>query len=788
MDNQDYDLPQLHGHAEAVVFRNEENGFTVLDFATDDGELVSVVGVLPQISPGEPLRLQGKWESHHTFGKQFKAQHCQRSLPATQNELLKYLSSGVIKGMRARMAQKIVEHFGEDTLHVLENQPQRLTAVRGITPEKAAHFGEKFAEQFSLRQAMVALERFGMTTAECLRVHKAFGARAAEMIQRNPYILCDGEFAIGFARADTIANAMKEPPLPQSRHQAGVLHVMKEHTWSNGHTCMPAGELAAPTAALLRISESEAQAAIDTLVEQRRLVLWPAPGGLASAPTGTDFPQPQIKPQHVGADANPPETLKNALIFLPALFNLEENIAKRVKFLLDFPPAKTDWDGDFAMLIKRMEHAHGLDYDSLQRDAMQAALEKGLLIITGGPGTGKTTTLKGILELFEQANLKVALAAPTGRAAKRMQELTDRPAKTIHRLLEVEWGEDDKQRFARNQQNPLSAQAVIIDEISMVDVPLFSALLDALPIGCRLVLVGDADQLPPVGPGCVLQDLMKTGTLPVIRLNKIFRQAMESLIITNSHAIVRGELPELACKDRDFFFLDCENSITAAKTIAGLAGTRLPKAYAFDPLQDIQVLCPTRRGECGTGRLNEVLQAALNPPAKQKKERQIGARTFRQGDKVMQVKNNYDLMWEKDGESGMGVFNGDIGFIEKIAVIEGHFVIRFDDDRMVEYPFEHVAEQLEHAFAITVHKAQGNEFRCVVMPMLGVPQPLAYRNLLYTGVTRAKQLIVLVGTRGQVAAMVHNEQKGRRCSALAAMLTCSFFEKKRTKKTLAASR
>ena len=734
MDNHDYDLPQLHGHAEAVVFRNEENGFTVLDFATDDGELVSVVGVLPQIAPGEPLRLQGRWDSHPTFGKQFKAQHCQRSLPSTQSELLKYLSSGVIKGMRARMAQKIVEHFGDDTLEILENNPMRLTAIKGITPAKAETWGDQFREQFSLRQAMIQLERFGMTTAECLRVHQAFGSRAAEMIQRNPYMLCDGELSIGFARADAIATNMAEPPLAHNRHQAGVLHVMKDHAWQNGHTCIPASDLAAPAAALLRISEAEAQAAIDTLIEQRRLTLW------------------------------------EEKIFLPSLFNLEENIAKRVKFLLDFPPAATEWDGDFAMLIKRMEHAHGLDYDSLQRDAMQAAMEKGLLILTGGPGTGKTTTLKGILELFEQANLKVALAAPTGRAAKRMQELTGRPSKTIHRLLEVEWGEDDKQRFARNAQNPLAAQAVVIDEISMVDVPLFSALLDALPIGCRLVLVGDADQLPPVGPGCVLQDLMNAGSLPVIRLTKIFRQAMESLIITNSHAIVRGQLLELACKDRDFFFLECENSVAAAKTIAGLTGVRLPKAYTFDPLEDIQVLCATRRGECGTQRLNEILQAALNPPAKQKKERQIGNRVFRQGDKVMQVKNNYDLLWEKDGESGMGVFNGDIGFIEKIAMIEGHFVIRFDDDRMVEYPFEHVAEQLEHAFAITVHKAQGNEFRCVVMPMIGVPQPLAYRNLLYTGVTRAKQLLILVGSRGQIAAMVQNEQKGRRYSALAFML------------------
>ena len=728
-----HELTELRGCAEAVTFRNEENGFTVLDMACD-GELVTVVGVLPQISPGEELHLTGRWGFHQTFGRQFSAQACERSMPSTQNEVLKYLSSGVIKGVRGATARRIVEQFGDDTVDILENQPRRLATIRGISSEKAEQISESFKKQFSLRQVMISLERFGMTTAECLRVHKAFGARAPEIIQRNPYALCDGELSIGFERADVIAQGLPEPPLSGHRNEAGVLHVIKRHSWQNGHTCIPAAQLPGPCATLLRIDEEEAQAAIHRLCEDRRLVLW------------------------------------EGLIFLPALYNAEQNCANRVKFLLQFPPAKTEYDGDFSMLIHQMEKAHRLQYDELQREAMQSAIEKGLLIITGGPGTGKTTTLKGILELFEKAQLKVVLAAPTGRAAKRMQELTGAQAKTIHRLLEVEWGDDDRQRFARNQQNPLAAQAVIIDEISMVDVPLFSALLDALPLGCRLVLVGDADQLPPVGAGCVLQDLMKAGSLPLIRLTKIFRQAMESLIVTNSHAIVRGELPELTCKDRDFFFLERNGSAAAAQLIAQLVGTRLPKAYELDPLADIQVLCPSRKGECGTMRLNEELQLALNPPAIGKKEHKAGGRIFRLGDKVMQVRNNYDLLWNRPNETGAGIFNGDIGIIEKIMPIEGHLLIRFDDDRMTEYPFEAATEELEHAFAVTVHKSQGNEFPCVVMPVVGIPEMLSYRNLLYTAVTRAKKLLILVGSRAELARMVQNHTKAQRYSALAAFL------------------
>ena len=732
-------LEELRGVAETVTFRNEESGFTVAEFAVKD-ELVTVVGVLPHISPGEEVRLMGRWGFHATFGRQFNAKFCERGIPTTQNEILKYLSSGTIKGVRGATAQHIVEAFGEETVDVLENNPRRLATIRGISFERAEQISESFKKQFSLRQAMIALERFGMTTQECLRVHKAFGSRAAEMIRQNPYALCDADVSIGFERADAIANALPELPPQAYRLEAGVLHVMKRHSWQNGHTCIPARLLPEPCAALLRCSVGQAQQAIENLAEQKRLIRHDLGG--------------------------------EAYLFLPALFNAEKNCAQRIDFLLRFPPAKTDHEGNFDDLICRMEDAHGLHYDEMQRLAMQISMEKGLLIITGGPGTGKTTTLKGILQLLTSANLKVALAAPTGRAAKRMQELTGVEAKTIHRLLEVEWGEDDRMRFTRDQRNPLSAQAVIIDEISMVDVPLFSALLDALPLGCRLILVGDADQLPPVGAGSVLQDLMKADTLPVVRLQKIFRQAMESLIVTNSHAIVRGELPQLDRKDRDFFFLERNFSAQAAQTITELCATRLPKAYGYDPRADIQVLCPSKKGECGTGRLNELLQQALNPKASGKREHKTGRKLFRQGDKIMQTKNNYDIVWKKSGESepGKGIFNGDIGVIEEIDPIAAHLVIRFDDDRLTEYPFEAAAEELEHAFAVTVHKSQGNEFPAVIMPVVGVTDMLCYRNLLYTGVTRARRLLILVGSRAEVARMVRNHQKARRFSALADML------------------
>ncbi|MCL2106468.1 MAG: ATP-dependent RecD-like DNA helicase [Oscillospiraceae bacterium] len=734
-------LDELRGIAESLSHRNEESGFTVLELSSG-GELVTAVGVLPHVSPGEELLLRGRWGFHPVYGRQFSAAFCQRSMPTTQGEVLKYLSSGVIRGIGPATAMRVVEAFGEETLAVLENNPKRLATIRGISAEKAEQISEEFRKQASLREVMLSLERFGMTTAECLRAHKAFGSRAPELIRRNPYVLCDSDLGMGFERADHIARAMPEAPPPGLRAGAGVLHVMR-HNGAQGHTCVPREKLAAPCARLLRVPEAEIEAAIETLLEERRLLtdtLW-----------GREF------------------------LFLPWLHAAESNAARRVDFLLRFPPAATKLSGELEDIIARMEDAHGIHYEEKQRLAMRTAMERGLLILTGGPGTGKTTTLKGILELFRKAGLKVALAAPTGRAAKRMQELTGANAKTIHRLLEVEWGENDRQNFARNQRNPLDAGAVIIDEISMVDIPLFSSLLDALPLGCRLVLVGDADQLPPVGPGCVLRDLLRAESLPCVRLDKIFRQAMESLIVTNSHRIVRGEYPELDHKDRDFFFLESPSAAQAARTIAQLCSQRLPRAYDYDALEDIQVLCPSRKGECGTGRLNEILQDCLNPRQQgsgaPRRETKLGRRTFREGDKVMQTKNNYDLSWKRPNESerGTGIYNGDIGFIERIMPVEGVLKIRFDDDRLADYPFE-AADELEHAFAVTVHKSQGSEFPAVVMPVVGLIDLLAYRNLLYTAVTRARRLLILVGSRAELCRMVDNHRKIRRFSALAGFL------------------
>ncbi|MDR2525792.1 MAG: ATP-dependent RecD-like DNA helicase [Oscillospiraceae bacterium] len=744
------ELEALQGVVESVTYRSEESGYTVLELAVN-GELATAVGALPSISPGEALSLRGRWVQHATYGRQFSVEQCERSLPSTTGDVLKYLASGVVRGVGAALALRIVEAFGDETLPILENNPKRLAKIKGITPAKAEQISESYRAQFSLRQVMLQLERLGMTTAECLRAHKVYGARAAELIERNPYLLCEDGLRVGFARADSIARALPAPPAPGYRLEAGALHVMRSAANQNGHTCVPREKLAEPVARLLGIAPAEADAAIASMLQERKLLLWPG----------------EEEAKEASAQA-----ARRRCVFLPWLYNAESEAARRIDFLRRFPPAETKLSGDFEDIVTRMEDRHNLHYDENQRLAMRTALERGLLILTGGPGTGKTTTLKGILELFAAAHLKVALAAPTGRAAKRMQELTGANAKTIHRLLEVEWTQDDRQAFARNQRNPFDAQAVIIDEISMVDITLFAALLEALPLGCRLVLVGDADQLPPVGAGSVLQDLLRAGELPVVRLQHIFRQALESRIVRSSHQIVCGEVPALDERDGDFFFLDRPSAAHAAQTVAELCAVRLPKAYGFDPLRDIQVLCPSRKGECGTVRLNERLQAALNPPdGKLKKEIRLHGAVFREGDKIMQTKNNYDLTWKKPGEDdeGQGIYNGDIGVIEKILPPQKLLRIRFDD-RVADYPFEN-SEELEHAFAVTVHKSQGSEFPAVVMPVAGVPEPLAYRNLLYTAVTRARKYLILTGGRGDVRRMVENDRRALRYTALAKFLT-----------------
>lgn len=718
---------RISGVVSHVTFTNKENGFTVLELESGD-ELVTAVGVMPELNAGELLELSGYWDFHASFGRQFKVEMCERRMPASAGDILRYLSSGGVKGIGPKTAVKVVEKFGEETFEVLENEPERLAQIKGISLEKAKEISADFKKQFAVREIMIALERYGMTTAECVAAFRVFGARASDIITRNPYALCSEGVGFSFSRAETIAQALPSPPEKGYRFQAGVLHVMS-HNLSNGHTCIPRDKLFAPCAELLSTNDDTVDITIDELVGSGRLV---------------------------SRDINGREFL-----FLPYIYKAEKNAAEHIKQLLKFPPAGRPAP---EKEVDRLEKQTGIKYGKRQREAIITAVEKGMLILTGGPGTGKTTTLNGILRFFEEDGLKVALAAPTGRAAKRMSEVTGRNAKTIHRLLEVEWDKNDRPQFSRNARNPLEANAVILDELSMVDITLFSSFLEALPIGCRLIMVGDSDQLPPVGAGNVLHDLISSGEIPVVELKEVFRQAMESLIVENAHRIVKGDAPILNVSDKDFFFIQNESPFLAAKTVTDLCTARLPKAYGYSPLDNIQVICPSRMGDSGTYNLNRMLQSALNPQDTAKAEITVAGTVFREGDKVMQTRNNYNIEWTSSDSEGTGIFNGDIGMLRKIDMRTRTVDIMFDDRKAV-FPFESLQE-LELAYAVTVHKSQGNEFDVVVMPVAGVPPRLAYRNLLYTGVTRAKKMLVLVGSKRQVCAMAANDKKARRYSAL----------------------
>lgn len=719
---------ELQGSVEEIVFHNEESGFTVLDLVNDD-EYVTVVGVLPEVAPGEELRLRGNWTSHPTFGRQFRAELVERKMPSTSAELYKYLASGAVSGIGAKTAEKIIERFGEESFEILEKYPEKLTVIKGISPKRAELLSKAFNEQFAVRQIMISLERYGMKPFECLKAYRAFGALASDVIKNNPYELCKEPINMSFERAELIASELPNKPSECFRHKAGIIHVFK-HNLNNGHTCLPRRKIITPCSELLDAEIDVIEDTIDLLVEEKMLC--------KSTISDEEF------------------------LFLPHIFSAELSTSERIKLFLKFPPA-----GKPTLLqdIENIENTECIIYDERQKKAIITAVEKGILILTGGPGTGKTTTLNGIIKLFQAQNLNISLAAPTGRAAKRLSEITGMEAKTIHRLLEVEWDKNDQPYFSRNIKNPLKTDVLIIDELSMVDVVLFANLLDALPLGCRLVMVGDSNQLPAVGAGNVLHDLIDSGILPVIELNKVFRQAQKSRIVTNAHNIVNGIMPDLQSKDNDFFFMNRSSNVTVSQTVVELCSERLPKAYGYSSFTDIQVLCPSRKGETGSVNLNKLLQAVINPADEKKKELSVAGKIFRVGDKVMQIKNNYDIIWSRDDGEGTGVFNGDIGTILEIDKISATVRILFDDDRVALYSFEGLSE-IEHAYAMTVHKSQGNEFNAVVMPVFSVVPNLCYRNLLYTAVTRAKKILILVGSEDVVRMMTENNSKTKRYSAL----------------------
>ena len=726
-------LLRLEGTVENIVYRNDENGYTVLEIIDGD-DFITAVGVMPPVNSGDRVALTGMYTEHRSYGRQFSAKACEVCRPTKTSDILRYLSSGAIKGVGPATAQRLVKEFGESTLEVMETQPERVALLKGVSKEKALDFAAQLRANAGIRTLMLYLGEYGISNTSAVKIFNAFGAGCVEHIKENPYILCQGDFGVPFERADFIAKRESLESDSGIRVRAGLSYILR-HNEGNGHTCLPADKLLDTAAGFLGVSQARARECLDELIFDRSLIL--------DRLQDIDF------------------------IFTPQLHLNEMYIASRVKMMLSFPAER---EKNLEDAIAELEESNGIQYADLQRDAITAALSEGMLVLTGGPGTGKTTTLNAIIKILQSRGKKVLLAAPTGRAAQRMSELTGDEAKTIHRLLEVSWDKQDNPVFNKNEKNQLKCDALIIDEMSMVDCYIFESVMRALPMGCRLVLVGDSDQLPSVGPGNILGDLIDSGVLPVVRLNEIFRQAQESLIITNAHKIVNGQMPVLNKADRDFFFLRRNVKSEVTELITDLCRSRLPKAYGYSPFENIQVLSPSKKGELGTAELNHRLQSSLNPPGENKAEVTIGSKTFREGDKVMQIKNNYDIRWfRENGETGEGVFNGDIGIIEKIDRKTKHMRINFYD-KTAALTFEDCSD-IDFAYAITVHKSQGNEFDAVIIPMFSGPPQLYYRNLLYTAVTRAKKTLILVGTPQTVEYMVNNNRQTKRYSALREFLT-----------------
>ena len=724
------ELEILQGTIGAVIYQNYDNGYSVLRLGCDDGQTVTVVGTIPLPAVGERLMVTGKWSSHQSYGKQFEAEFLERLLPQTASEILTYLSSRIIKGIGPVTAGRIVQRFGAQTLQILEQEPHRLAEVPGISAAKAKTIGEEFRLQMGMRQLMEFFALHHLPAELAVRAYKLYGESTIDLLYDDPYLLMEEGLEAPFGAVDRFAIEMGMAGDDPRRIDAGILFELT-YNLSAGHSFLPEEKLIVATTQLLNVEFTEVAQGISRLIEGEKLIR---------------------------------DTLSGITVdYLPTLYEAELYTGKR---LLEFSKKQFPLPSGWKQMLRSIQSDSGITYSQQQKDAIEESLCSGLLLITGGPGTGKTTILNGILSLYSQMDLKVALAAPTGRAAKRLTEVTGEEAFTIHRLLEA--GIDPhsgKMFFARDEEDPLKADAVIVDEMSMVDIQLLASLLRAIPSGKRLILVGDPDQLPPVGPGFPFSDCLRSNVLPKVQLTEIFRQAQESLIVMNAHKINCGQMPQLWDRTRDFFFLPCRSEEEVAQTIAGLCTTRLPEKMNI-PSDQIQVLTPTRKGAVGTWGLNELLQARLNPPHPMKKERKFGEFSFREGDRVMQIRNNYDIMWKTCDSStlGTGIFNGDIGTITAIDFNEETLTVVFDG-REAQYDFAQLNE-LEPAYAMTVHKSQGSEYRAVVLCTWNGSPYLLSRSVLYTAVTRAKELLIIVGREETVAAMTQNAKVGRRYSGL----------------------
>lgn len=728
----------LNGIIDSIVYRNEENGYTVCIVEDSDGLPVTAVGTMPYLNEGDTLSATGVWTTHKIYGRQFSVESFDRALPAEEGDILRYLASGAVKGIGPKTAQKIVEKFGSDSFDIIENNPEWLADIPGISMQKAKSIGESFRSISGSREFMMFSRDF-FSSSTAMKIYKKWGSAAIDRIRLNPYSLCDTFRGIGFKRADVIASTIGVPRDAAERVEAGVLHVLSTEASRNGHTCLPLDTLkecalallfSSDTACLPRLSEI-----IEKMSEEDKLRVYNAEG--------------------------------EVYVYHPHIYEAESYVAKKLCELSRLCPSMSE--RDIELLIDKSESYSRINYAPMQRHAISEALKGGVMVLTGGPGTGKTTIIKGLLNIFESLDYSVCLAAPTGRASKRMSESTSHEAKTIHRLLEMEYSDELEARFMRNKSNPIEEKVIIIDEASMIDTLLMEALLCAVRGGSKLIFIGDSNQLPSVGCGSVFGDVIDSGVFRVVRLNEVFRQAQTSTIITNAHRINLGQMPEISSKGTDFFFLERSEDTAVAKTIVELVTKRLPKTYGAGVANRLQIISPSRKGAAGTEAINAMLQQALNPAGEGKRERKVRNFIFRTGDRVMQTKNNYQIEWNTTlGESGFGVFNGDIGTIESIDAENESMTVNFDDKRC-EYEFS-MLDELEHAYAITVHKSQGSEYPVVIIPVYHCAPMLRSRNLLYTAVTRASGMVILVGDRDVLREMVENDYHAERCTMLSRMI------------------
>lgn len=723
----------LEGYVEHIVYRNSDNGYTVLNLVSGEEE-VTCVGSLPFLGEGELIQAQGHFTEHATYGEQFVIESYQEKPPEDAVAMERYLGSGAIKGVGSALAARIVRRFGADTFRVIEREPERLAEIKGISERKAREIADQVEEKKDMREAMIFLQQYGISTALSVKIYQKYGGEIYRVIRENPYRMADDLEGVGFRIADEIARRAGISTDSDFRIRSGIFYVLQQAS-GEGHIYLPREELISRTVELLGVSVDSMDDRLRDMAVDRKIVL--------------RTEEDEVR------------------VYAASYYYLELNTAK---MLHDLNVSGEINREQVLEKIQKIEKKNGTVLDEKQREAIIQAVRCGLTVLTGGPGTGKTTTINTMIEYFQEEGLTIALAAPTGRAAKRMTEATGYEARTIHRLLEVSGGPDSASAFGRNMENPLEEDVVIVDEMSMVDIHLMHALLSAITVGTRLVMVGDVNQLPSVGPGCVLKDIIDSGQCQVVRLTRIFRQASQSDIVVNAHRINRGEHMALDNKSRDFFFLKRYDANVIISIAIQLVRDKMPK-YVHAQQSEIQVLTPTRKGLLGVERLNRIFQEYLNPPDGRKKEHARGENLFREGDKVMQIKNNYQIEWEIRGKYGMpvdrgtGVFNGDMGIIREINEYTERLTVEFDEGRYVEYPFANL-EELELAYAVTIHKSQGSEYPAVVIPLLPGPRMLMNRNLLYTAVTRAKSCVTLVGDPAVFDQMIDNAMEQKRYSTL----------------------